>query len=145
MRVESWVGDGELAWLVRGERREQANMLLVGPQPVGTWVLVALGFAKEVLDEESLALTEEALAALAATLDGDYDPDAWFGDLRTTAAQCDPGFVGAASAANRRPFAAEAAPTATRFASAQPLGRKSAAPSAECPPSPDAAATRETP
>lgn len=81
MMVESWVGDGEIAWVVRGDRREQANMLLVGPQPVGTWVLIALGFAKEVLDEESLALTEEALAALAATLDGEYDPDAWFRDL----------------------------------------------------------------
>lgn len=81
MQVEAWVGDGEIAWVVRGERREQANMLLVGPQPVGTWVLVALGFAKEVLDEESLVLTEEALAALAATLDGDYHPDAWFRDL----------------------------------------------------------------
>ena len=81
MQVEAWVGDGEIAWVVRGERREQANMLLVGPQPVGTWVLVALGFAKEVLDAESLALTEEALAALAATLDGEYDADAWFRDL----------------------------------------------------------------
>ena len=81
MQVESWLGEGEVAWLVRGDRREQANMLLVGPQPIGTWVLVALGFAKEVLDEESLALTEEALAALAATLDGDYDPAAWFRDL----------------------------------------------------------------
>ncbi|NMF97766.1 HypC/HybG/HupF family hydrogenase formation chaperone [Aromatoleum toluolicum] len=81
MQVEAWVGDGELAWVVRGERREQANMLLVGPQPVGSWVLVALGFAKEVLDAESLALTEEALAALAATLDGDYHTDAWFRDL----------------------------------------------------------------
>jgi len=81
MQVESWVGDGEIAWLVRGERREQANMLLVGPQPVGTWVLAALGFAKEVLDEDARALTEEALAALAATLDGDYDPAAWFRDL----------------------------------------------------------------
>ena len=78
MQVESWVGDGEVAWVVRGDRREQANMLLVGPQPVGTWVLVALGFAKDVLDSESLALTEEALAA---TLDGEYDPDAWFRDL----------------------------------------------------------------
>lgn len=81
MQVESWLGEGEVAWVVRGDRREQTNMMLVGPQPVGTWVLVALGFAKDVLDEESLALTEEALAALAATLDGDYDPDAWFRDL----------------------------------------------------------------
>ncbi|WP_246262430.1 HypC/HybG/HupF family hydrogenase formation chaperone [Aromatoleum evansii] len=121
MQVDSWVGDGEIAWVVRGERRQQANMLLVGPQPVGTWVLVALGFAKDVLDEESLALTEEALAALAATLDGDYDPEAWFGDLRTPAAECDPGSVGAASAANGRRFAAEAAPTAATPSTAEPV------------------------
>lgn len=111
MQVESWVGDGEIAWVVRGERREQANMLLVGPQPVGTWLLVALGFAKEVLDAESLALTEEALAALAATLDGDYDPDAWFGDLRTRAAECAPD--AAVPAEHRQPAPAGHAPCET--------------------------------
>ncbi|MCB1890289.1 MAG: HypC/HybG/HupF family hydrogenase formation chaperone [Rhodocyclaceae bacterium] len=81
MQVESLEAGGALAWVVRGDRREQVNMLLVGEQPVGTWVLVALGFAKEVLDEPERAQIEEALEALAATLDDDYDPDRYFADL----------------------------------------------------------------
>ena len=81
MQVESLEADGDIAWVVRGDRREQVNMMLLGPQPVGTWVLVALGFAKEVLDEEALAQTEEALSALAASLDDDYDAAAYFADL----------------------------------------------------------------
>jgi hydrogenase expression/formation protein HypC len=62
-------------------RRECVSMLLIGPQPVGTWVLTALGFAREVVDEDALTLIEEALAALAASLDGDYDADSYFRDL----------------------------------------------------------------
>ncbi len=81
MQVESIEAGGALAWLVRGDRREQANMLLVGEQPVGTWVLVSLGFAKEVLDEPARVQIEEALDALAATLDADYDPGRYFVDL----------------------------------------------------------------
>lgn len=81
MQVESIEAGGALAWVVRGPRREQVNMLLVGEQPIGSWVLVALGFAKEVLDDASLAQIEEALEALAATLDDDYRPEAYFRDL----------------------------------------------------------------
>lgn len=81
MQVETLEADGALAWVVRGARRERVNLLLVGEQPVGAWVLVAHGFAKEALDADALAQTEEALEALAASLDGDYDPAAWFADL----------------------------------------------------------------
>lgn len=81
MQIESLEAGGALAWVRRGERREQVNMMLVGEQPIGTWVLVALGFAKEVLDEESRAYIEEALQALADSLDDDYDPAAYFADL----------------------------------------------------------------
>ena len=56
-------------------------MLLVGPQPVGSWVLVALGFAKEVVSQDELVLIEEALAALAASLDGGYNARDYFADL----------------------------------------------------------------
>ena len=51
------------------------------PQPVGTWVLVALGFAKEVVPQDELVLIEEALAALAASLEGGYDAREYFADL----------------------------------------------------------------
>jgi len=83
MQVESIEAGGALAWVARGARREQVSMLLVGEQPVGSWVLVALGFAKAVLDEEGRATIEEALEALAATLDEDYDPSRYFADLET--------------------------------------------------------------
>ncbi len=81
MQVVSWEGTGELAWVEREGRRECVNMLLLGPQPVGTWVLTSLGLAREVLDVAQLALIEDALAALAASLAGNYDPEMHFRDL----------------------------------------------------------------
>ena len=57
-------------------------MMLLGSQPVGTWVLTQLGLAKEVIEPEQLVLIEEALTALAASLDGDYDADRYFHDLK---------------------------------------------------------------
>jgi hydrogenase expression/formation protein HypC len=81
MQVVELEADGDLAIVERHGRRERANMLLVGRQPLGTWVLVSLGFAKEVVEPADLALIEDALAALAASLDGGYAPDAHFRDL----------------------------------------------------------------
>lgn len=84
MQVLALEAGGDIAVVGRGARRERVNMLLLGPQPVGTWVLVALGFAKEVVMEGELALIEEALAALAASLDGDYRAQDYFADLDRT-------------------------------------------------------------
>ena len=81
MQVVAWEGDGDFAWVERGERRERINMMLLGAQPVGTWVLTSLGLAREVVEPEQLTLIEEALAALAASLGGDYEPEAYFRDL----------------------------------------------------------------
>lgn len=81
MQVMAWEGDGDFAWVERGERRERINMMLLGAQPVGTWVLSSLGLAREVVEPEQLALIEEALAALAASLEGDYAAEAYFRDL----------------------------------------------------------------
>ena len=81
MKVLAREAGGDLAVVGRGERRERVNMLLVGPQPVGTGVLVALGFAREVVSQDELVLIEEALGALAASLDGDYDAREHFPDL----------------------------------------------------------------
>ena len=81
MRVEAWEGDGDFAWVARAGRRERINMMLLGPQPVGAWVLTSLGFARETVEPEQLALIEEALAALADSLDGNHDGSAWFRDL----------------------------------------------------------------
>lgn len=77
--------EGEFAWVERGEdehfRRERVNMMLLGPQPVGTWILTSLGLGKEVVEEEERLLIEDALAALAESLEGDYDPGRHFADL----------------------------------------------------------------
>lgn len=82
MQVVAVEGDGDLAWVERAGRRELVNMMLVGPQPPGVWVLTSLGLAREVVEPGQLALIEEALAALAASLAGDYDASRYFGDLQ---------------------------------------------------------------
>lgn len=81
-QVVAWEADGDFAWVERNGQREQVNMMLLGPQPLGTWVLTSLGLAKEVIEPEELALIEEALTALAASLDGDYDSTRYFQDLK---------------------------------------------------------------
>jgi hydrogenase expression/formation protein HypC len=87
MRVIEWVDEeGMLAWVERGEgdslRREQVNMMLIGAQPVGTWILASLGLAKETVDDENRALIEDALSALDSSLDGNYDASRHFADLK---------------------------------------------------------------
>lgn len=87
MRVVEWVDEeGMLAWVERGEgeslRREQVNMMLIGVQPVGTWILASLGLAKETVDDENRMLIEDALSALDASLDGNYDATRHFADLK---------------------------------------------------------------
>jgi len=76
--------EGEFAWVqcADGSGRERVSLLLVGPLPVGSWVLTSLGLAREELDEAGVATINDALAALAASLDGNYDPDRHFADLR---------------------------------------------------------------
>lgn len=86
MRVIEWVDDeGTFAWVERGEgdslRRERVNMMLIGAQPVGTWILASLGLAKETVDDENRRLIEDALSALDESLHGDYDPSQHFADL----------------------------------------------------------------
>jgi len=61
----------------RGERR-RLNMMLVGPQPAGTWVLAIMDHAREVLDPEYALRIEEAVSGLEAALRGETDLDAFF-------------------------------------------------------------------
>ena len=81
-KVVECEGEGDFAWVERDGKRERINMMLLGSQPVGTWVLTQLGLAKEVIEPEQLVLIEEALKALAASLDGDYDAGQYFQDLQ---------------------------------------------------------------
>ncbi|PLX35075.1 MAG: HypC/HybG/HupF family hydrogenase formation chaperone [Hyphomicrobiales bacterium] len=62
---------------------EDVNMMLIGPQPEGTWVLNFLGSAREVLSEEDALKIDKALDGLAALMgnDGPVDVDSYFPDL----------------------------------------------------------------
>jgi hydrogenase expression/formation protein HypC len=63
----------------RGERQRVNVMLLEEPAP-GNWVLVHLGNAVRILDEEEASLIAEALDAVAAALKGE-PVDKYFPDL----------------------------------------------------------------
>jgi len=65
-----------------GGRRERINMLLVGDQAPGTWVLTFQGSALRVITPEEAEQTSDALLALAQTMGGDTSQlDALFADL----------------------------------------------------------------
>jgi hydrogenase expression/formation protein HypC len=64
----------------RGQR-ETLDLLLVGDQPIGTWVLAFRGTAVRVLSADEALQTNGALDALAAVLAGDQDVDLHFADL----------------------------------------------------------------
>ncbi len=62
---------GELTALCRGRNGdEEVNMLLVGLQPEGTWVLKFLGWAREVLSEQQAREIDLALDGLQEIMDG---------------------------------------------------------------------------
>jgi hydrogenase assembly chaperone HypC/HupF len=66
--------------LGNGESRE-VDMALVGEQPVGTWVLVFLDAAREVLSAQDAARIGDALQALALIGQGETNVDHLFADL----------------------------------------------------------------
>ncbi|CAL96409.1 HypC/HybG/HupF family hydrogenase formation chaperone [Azoarcus olearius] len=58
------------------------DLLLVGEQPPGTWLMCFLGAAREVIDADTAQRTLAALAALDTLMaGGDADLDAAFADL----------------------------------------------------------------
>lgn len=58
------------------------DLLLVGEQPAGAWLLVFLGVAREVIDASRAAAISDALEALSAVMRGESaDLDAAFADL----------------------------------------------------------------
>ena len=63
---------GEFMATCRGRNgEEQVNMMLIGQQPVGTWLLNFLGSAREVLTENDAKNIDKALDGLAAIMSGD--------------------------------------------------------------------------
>jgi len=73
--------DGTFAWCEDEGVHERLDMLLVGTQPVGTWVLGFHGAARQVLSEHEAAGMRAARHALAAVRAGEVDIDAYFADL----------------------------------------------------------------
>lgn len=62
---------GELTALCRGRNgEEEVQMLMVGMQPEGTWILNFLGWAREVISAEQAREIDLALDGLQAIMDG---------------------------------------------------------------------------
>lgn len=55
----------------RHGRQMAIDLLLVGPQPPGTWLMSFKGSAREVIDADTAALVGDALDALRALASGD--------------------------------------------------------------------------
>lgn len=73
-------GTGRGTCVGRGQR-ETLDLMLVGPQPAGTWVLAFRGAAMRVMTADEARQTDAALDALEGVLAGDGNVDAHFADL----------------------------------------------------------------
>jgi hydrogenase expression/formation protein HypC len=78
------IEDGDLMALCRGRNGdERVNMMLIGPQPVGSWVLNFLGSAREVISEQDAININKALDGLSEIMSGaeNVDIDHYFPGL----------------------------------------------------------------
>lgn len=73
--------DGHHAWCGADGQRERLDMVLIGPQAPGTWVLAFQGAARQVLGDAEAQQARAGRQALAAVLAGDGDVDRFFADL----------------------------------------------------------------
>ncbi len=72
---------GRFALCRFGEDMRTVDMILVGDQPAGAWVLVFLDAAREVMTAEQAQKTADALRALALVMQGETSVDHLFADL----------------------------------------------------------------
>jgi len=92
-RIEGMIAEAETAGADGTVERHSLDMLIVGPQPPGTWVLAFCGAARRVLDEVEAQQILDALAALGIALDAgagappEQALDALFADLVDRAPQ----------------------------------------------------------
>lgn len=78
------IEDRDLMALCRGRNGdEMVNMMLIGPQPAGTWVLNFLGSARDILTEQDATLINSALDGLFAAVNGETDLDQYFPNVST--------------------------------------------------------------
>lgn len=67
---------GEFTARCRGRNGEEMiNMMLIGPQAEGAWVLSFLGSAREVLSAEDASNIDRALDGLSAVMQGESEID----------------------------------------------------------------------
>lgn len=64
-----------------GEQRQRVDTTLVGRTQPGSWLLVFLGAAREVLDAETALLMRDAVAALGQVMAGNHQVEHLFADL----------------------------------------------------------------
>jgi len=69
------------AWCQAHGQLRRIDTLLVGNQPVGTWLLTFLGAAREVLSTARATQINEALQAVNLAMQGDSRLDHLFPDL----------------------------------------------------------------
>ncbi len=82
------MASGDFVQLCQGRNgEEQVNMMLIGPQLEGTWVLNFLGSAREVITAEDADNINKALDGLEAIMQGqtDVDIDSYFPGLGSSA------------------------------------------------------------
>jgi hydrogenase assembly chaperone HypC/HupF len=81
MRIVRAVVGGAWADCEGRGRTERLDSMLVGEQPIGTWVLAFRGAAVRVLTAEEAVQTNAALDALESAMEGGRDFDGYFSDL----------------------------------------------------------------
>ena len=69
------------AWCEGMGQRRQIDTMLVGDQPVGTWLLTFLDAARQVLSADEAARISDAVQAVDRVMLGDVDVDHLFADL----------------------------------------------------------------
>lgn len=73
--------EGSHAWCGGMGEKRRVDTLLVGPRAPGTWLLVYLDSAREVLTPTRAAHITAALEAVARAMAGEGDMDHLFADL----------------------------------------------------------------
>jgi hydrogenase expression/formation protein HypC len=69
------------AWCEGMGERKRINMMLVGEQPVGSWVLVFIDSAREVISVEDAQRITQAVQAVNLAMQGETDLGHLFSDL----------------------------------------------------------------
>ena len=81
MRIVRAVEGGAWADCEGRGRTQRLDSMLVGEQPIGTWVLAFRGAAVRVLTADEAMHTNAALDALESAMAGGRDFDRYFPDL----------------------------------------------------------------